>query len=100
MPDGQDWAAEDFAGIAALALAILAHDLAGWGLTATASSQRSAGVSLSGPWPVGAARLSCSSWSRPVALVSLLAWVAFGAIAVPIMIERMDPAMVCTRSSA
>ena len=76
------WAAEDFTGIAVLALALVAYAGAS-ACTATGSSPPSAAASRSAPWPAGAGRPSWSSSSRPSGLVSLLVWLAFGAIADP-----------------
>src|SRR3954451_3392320 len=86
-------AAEDFAGIAVLALALLAYTaslvLDGNGFVAAFCAGLAFGA---GAGPRGPAELLFVE--QMGSLVSLLVWLAFGAIAVPIMIERFDARIV------
>ena len=87
------WASEDFAGIAVLALAILAYALAVWahgnGFVAAFCGGVAFGAAVGRRGPAELQFLEQAS-----GLVSLLVWLTFGAIAVPIMVDRIDPAMV------
>ncbi|MCY1158381.1 MAG: sodium:proton antiporter, partial [Citricoccus sp.] len=86
------WAAEDFAGIAVLALALLAYTAAtmahGNGFVAAFCGGLAFGAVAGRRGPAELQFLEHAS-----GLVSLLVWFAFGAIAVPIMVERIDLAM-------
>lgn len=88
-----NWAAEDFAGIAVLALAILAYAAAvvvqGNGFVAAFCGGLAFGAVAGRRGPAEVQFLEQAS-----GLMSLLVWLAFGAIAVPIMVDRVDPAMV------
>ena len=83
------WAAEEFSGIAVLALALLAYMAAvavgGNGFVAAFCAGVAFGA-LAGPR--GPAELVFLD--QMGGLVSLLVWCAFGAVAVPIMVERLD----------
>ncbi len=82
-------AAEDFAGIAVLALALLAYGVAlaaqGNGFVAAFCGGLAFGA-LAGPR--GPAELLYLDQTGGV--LALLVWVAFGAIAIPIMVQRID----------
>jgi sodium/hydrogen antiporter len=82
-------AAEDFAGIAVLALALLAYGaavaLGGNGFVAAFCG----GVAF-GAWAGRRAPGELVFLEQMGNLVSLLVWLAFGAIAIPIMLERID----------
>ena len=89
----RDLAAEDFAGIAVLALALLSYAAAvaldGNGFVAAFCGGLAFGAS--------AGRLAPQELvfvEQMGELVSVLVWLAFGAIAVPIMLDRVDPLMV------
>ena len=83
------WAAEDFAGIAVLALAALAYATAvvahGNGFVAAFCGGLAFGAVAGRRGPTELQFLEQTS-----GLVSLLVWLAFGAIAVPIMIDRIN----------
>ena len=89
----RDWAAEDFAGIAVLALAVLAYAASvvvqGNGFVAAFCGGLAFGAMAGRRGPAEVQFLEQAS-----GLMSLLVWLAFGAIAVPIMVERIDPAMI------
>ena len=88
-----EWAAEDFAGIAVLALAILAYAAAvsahGNGFIAAFCGGLAFGATAGRRGPSELLFLEQAS-----GLASLLVWLAFGAIAVPIMIDLIDMTMV------
>ena len=88
-----NWAAEDFAGIAVLALAILAYAAAvvvqGNGFVAAFCGGLAFGAAAGRRGPAEVQFLEQAS-----GLMSLLVWLAFGAIAVPIMVDRIDAAMI------
>lgn len=83
------WAAEDFTGIAVLALALLAYltalTLDGNGFVAAFSGGIAFGAVAGRRGPAELAFLEQTSGA-----VSLLVWLAFGAIAVPIALDRLD----------
>jgi NhaP-type Na+/H+ and K+/H+ antiporters len=83
------WAAEDFSGIAVLALALLAYTAAvateGNGFVAAFCAGVGFGALAGRRGPAELIFLDQTG-----GLVSLLVWCAFGAIAVPIMLERLD----------
>jgi len=83
------WAAEDFAGIAVLALALLAYATAltvdGNGFVAAFCGGLAFGATVGPRGPAELVFLEQASRA-----VSLLVWLAFGAIAVPIMVDRLD----------
>src|SRR6478752_1751252 len=86
-------AAEDFAGIAVLALALLAYGaalaLGGNGFVAAFCGGLAFGAC--------AGRRGSSELiflEQMGSMVSLLVWLTFGAIAIPIMLDRVDPLMV------
>jgi NhaP-type Na+/H+ or K+/H+ antiporter len=83
------WAAEDFAGIAVLVLAVLAYATAvvahGNGFVAAFCGGVAFGAVAGKRGPVELQFLEQAS-----GLVSLLIWLAFGAVAVPIMIDRIS----------
>ena len=87
------WAAEDFAGIAVLALALVAYAAAltahGNGFVAAFCGGMAFGAAAGRRGPAELVFLEQSS-----GLVSLLVWLLFGAIAGPIMIDRVDLATV------
>jgi NhaP-type Na+/H+ or K+/H+ antiporter len=87
------WVAEDFAGIAVLALALTAYAAAlalqGNGFVAAFCGGLAFGATAG---PRGPAELAFTEQAG--GLVSLLVWLAFGAIAAPIMIDRTDWATV------
>lgn len=89
----REWAAEDFAGIAVLVLAVLAYAASvvvqGNGFVAAFCGGLAFGAVAGQRGPAEVQFLEQAS-----GLMSLLVWLAFGAIAVPIMIDRVDPAMV------
>ena len=84
------WVAEDFAGIAVLALALVAYLLAlvvgGNGFVAAFCGGLAFGAAAGRRGPSELVFLEQAS-----ALVSLLIWLAFGAIAIPILIEGFNP---------
>lgn len=83
------WAAEDFAGIAVLALAIVAYAgavvVGGNGFIAAFCGGLAFGAVAGRRGPAELVFLEQSS-----GLLSLLVWLAFGAIAIPIMADRMN----------
>jgi NhaP-type Na+/H+ or K+/H+ antiporter len=83
------WAAEDFVGVAVLALAVLGYATAlavdGNGFVAAFCGGMAFGAAAGPRGPAELAFLEQASGA-----VSLLVWLAFGAIAVPIMLERLD----------
>jgi NhaP-type Na+/H+ or K+/H+ antiporter len=87
------WALEDFAGIAVLSLAIAAYAGAvvtgGNGFIAAFCGGLAFGAVAGRRGPAELAFLEQSS-----GLLSLLVWLAFGAIAIPIMSDRLDLAAV------
>lgn len=82
----RDWAAEDFAGIAVLALALVAYAAAasahGNGFVAAFCGGMAFGTTAGRRGPTELVFLEQAS-----GLVSLLVWLAFGAIALPIMLD-------------
>jgi sodium/hydrogen antiporter len=86
-------AAEDFAGIAVLALALLAYAAAlalhGNGFVAAFCGGLAFGACAGRRAPAELLYLEQTG-----SLVSLLVWLAFGAVAVPIMLQRVDPLMI------
>ncbi len=87
------WAAEDFSGIAVLALAVLSY--------ATAVSLHGNGfvAAFCGGLAFGAVAGRRGSTElvfleQTSGFVSLLVWTAFGAVAIPIMVDRVDLTMV------
>lgn len=89
----REWAAEDFAGIAVLALALLAYTASvaaeGNGFVAAFCGGLAFGAVAGRRGPEEVQFLEQAS-----GLMSLLVWLAFGAVAVPIAITRIDPAVV------
>lgn len=87
------WAAEDFAGIAVLALAVAAYAGAlvagGNGFIAAFCGGLAFGATAGRRGPAELVFLEQSS-----GLLSLLVWLAFGAIAVPIMFDSLDMVIV------
>jgi NhaP-type Na+/H+ or K+/H+ antiporter len=87
------WAAEDFAGIAVLALAITAYStsvaLGANGFVAAFCGGLAFGALAGRRGPAELVFLDQAG-----RLVSLLVWMAFGAIALPIMHDRVDPVTV------
>jgi NhaP-type Na+/H+ or K+/H+ antiporter len=87
------WAAEDFAGIAVLALAIAAYAgavvLHGNGFVAAFCGGLAFGATAGRR---GSAELAFLEQAG--GLLSLLVWLAFGAIAIPIIVDRVDITMV------
>ena len=87
------WAAESFTGIAVLALALLAYVAAvavhGNGFVAAFCGGLAFGAAAGRRAPAELEFLEQAS-----GLVSLLVWLAFGAIAIPILIDRIDVAIV------
>lgn len=85
--------ADDFAGVAVLALALLAYGTAltlqGNGFVAAFCGGLAFGA-LAGP----RASAELEFLEQTGTLVSLLVWSAFGAIAVPVMLERVDVLMI------
>jgi sodium/hydrogen antiporter len=86
------WAAEDFVGIAVLALALLSYTAAvsvhGNGFVAAFCGGLAFGAVAGRRGPTELVFLEQAS-----GLVSLLVWTAFGAFAIPIMFEGLDPTM-------
>jgi NhaP-type Na+/H+ or K+/H+ antiporter len=84
------WAGEDFAGIAVLALALLtytaAHGLHGNGFIAAFVGGLAFGATAG-----RRGRTELVFLEQASGLVSLLVWLAFGAVAVPLVLERADP---------
>ena len=89
----RQWAAEDFAGIAVLALAVTAYAGAlvahGNGFVAAFCGGLAFGASAGRR---GASELMLLEQAG--GLVSLLVWLAFGVIAIPIMLDRADMTML------
>jgi sodium/hydrogen antiporter len=87
------WVAEEFAGIAVLALALVAYLLAvavgGNGFVAAFCGGLAFGATAGRRGQAELVFLEQAS-----ALVSLLVWLAFGAIAIPILLDRLSPALV------
>lgn len=87
------WAAEDFTGIAVLALAVLSYaaavSLHGNGFVAAFCGGLAFGAVAGRRGPTELVFLEQAS-----GLVSLLVWTAFGAVAIPIMVDRVDLLMV------
>jgi NhaP-type Na+/H+ or K+/H+ antiporter len=87
------WAAESFTGIAVLALALLAYatavELHGNGFVAAFCGGLAFGAAAGRRAPAELEFLEQAS-----GLVSLLVWLAFGAIAIPILRDRIDVAIV------
>jgi NhaP-type Na+/H+ or K+/H+ antiporter len=87
------WAAEDFTGIAVLALALLSYvaavSLHGNGFVAAFCGGLAFGAAAGRRGPTELVFLEQTS-----GLVSLLVWAAFGAVATPIMFDRVDLTMV------
>jgi NhaP-type Na+/H+ or K+/H+ antiporter len=87
------WAAEDFAGIAVLALALVAYTGAlavhGNGFVAAFCGGLAFGAAAGRRGPAELVFVEQAG-----GLVSLLVWMAFGAIAGPIMLDRIDLTMV------
>ena len=83
------WAGEEFAGIAVLALALLAYGTAlglnGNGFIAAFCGGLAFGAAAGRRGPAELAFLEQTS-----GLVSLLVWLAFGAITVPLVLDRLD----------
>jgi NhaP-type Na+/H+ or K+/H+ antiporter len=87
------WAAEDFTGIAVLALAVLSYAVAvslhGNGFVAAFCGGLAFGAVAGRRGPTELVFLEQAS-----GLVSLLVWTAFGAVVIPIMADRISPALV------
>jgi NhaP-type Na+/H+ or K+/H+ antiporter len=87
------WAAEDFTGIAVLALAVLTYaaavSLQGNGFVAAFCGGLAFGAVAGRRGPTELLFLEQAS-----GLVSLLVWIAFGAVAIPIMFDRINPSIV------
>jgi NhaP-type Na+/H+ or K+/H+ antiporter len=87
------WASEEFAGVAVLALALLSYvtstNLHGNGFVAAFMGGLAFGAAAGQRGPAELLFLEQAS-----GLVSLLVWLAFGAIAVPIVIDNPDPTTV------
>ena len=87
------WAAEDFVGVAVLALALLAYVSAlavdGNGFVAAFCGGMGFGAAVGRRGPEELVFVEMASGA-----VSLLVWLAFGAIAVPIMLDRLDWTLV------
>jgi len=83
------WAADEFTGIAVLALALVAYETAlalhGNGFVAAFCGGMAFGAAAGRRAPAELAFLE-----QAAGLVSLLVWLAFGAIAVPIMLDGVD----------
>jgi NhaP-type Na+/H+ or K+/H+ antiporter len=90
---GRGWAAEDFAGIAVLALALVAYTAAlglhGNGFVAAFCAGIAFGAAAGPRAPAELVFLEQAS-----GLVSLLVWLVFGALAMPIMVDRTDSLIV------
>jgi NhaP-type Na+/H+ or K+/H+ antiporter len=87
------WAAEDFTGVAVLALALLAYlaslAVGGNGFVAAFCGGIAFGAAAGRRGPAEMAFLEQTGGA-----VSLLVWLAFGAVAVPIVVDRMDGALL------
>jgi NhaP-type Na+/H+ or K+/H+ antiporter len=90
---GRGWAAEDFAGISVLALALVAYSAAlavhGNGFVAAFCGGLAFGAAAGPRGPAELVFLEQAS-----GLVSLLIWLTFGALAIPIVAERADLTVV------
>jgi sodium/hydrogen antiporter len=90
---GRSWVAEDFVGVAVLALALVAYTAAlalhGNGFIAAFCGGLAFGAAAGRQGPSELVLLEQAG-----GLVSVLVWLAFGAIAGPIMLDRLDLAMV------
>ena len=87
------WVAEDFAGIAVLALALVAY------LAAVVVGGNGFVAAFCGGMAFGATagrrgRAELVFLEQASGLVSLLVWLAFGAIAVPLLLDRLTPMLV------
>lgn len=87
------WVAEDFAGIAVLALALVAY------LAALVVGGNGFVAAFCGGMAFGATagrrgRAELVFLEQASGLVSLLVWLAFGAIAVPLLLDRLTPMLV------
>lgn len=87
------WVAEDFAGIAVLALALIAY------LAALVVGGNGFVAAFCGGLAFGATagrrgRAELDFLEQASGLVSLMVWLAFGAIAIPILLDRLDPRLV------
>jgi NhaP-type Na+/H+ or K+/H+ antiporter len=84
------WIAEEFAGVAVLALALVAYTLAlvvgGNGFVAAFCGGLAFGAAAGRRGPSELVFLE-----QATGLVSLLVWLAFGAVAVPMLFDRMSP---------
>lgn len=89
----RDWATEDFAGIAVLALALLTYLAAlavgGNGFVAAFCGGLAFGASAGRRGPAELVFVE-----QTAGLVGLLVWLAFGAVAGPIVLDRLTPSMV------
>jgi len=89
----REWAAEDFAGIAVFALALVAYaaslSIHGNGFVAAFCAGLAFGATAGRRAPAELVFLEQAG-----GLVSLLVWLAFGAIAIPIMVDRASIAIV------
>ena len=87
------WAAEDFTGIAVLALALLGYagalSLHGNGFVAAFCGGLAFGACAGRRGPAELVFLE-----QVGSMVSLLVWLAFGAVAIPIVVARLDATMV------
>ena len=83
------WASEDFAGIAVLALALLAY-AAARGLHGNGFIAAFCGGVAFGAAAGRRGRAELVFLEQASGLVSLLVWLAFGAVAVPLVLERAD----------
>ncbi|MGW9629872.1 cation:proton antiporter domain-containing protein [Agromyces sp. NPDC055520] len=87
------WVAEDFAGIAVLALALISYLLAvvvgGNGFVAAFCGGLAFGATAG-----RRGRAELVFLEQASGLVSLLVWLAFGAIAIPILLDRLSPVLV------
>jgi NhaP-type Na+/H+ or K+/H+ antiporter len=84
------WAGEDFAGIAVLALALLAYSVA-LGLHGNGFIAAFCGGLAFGTAAGRLGRVELVFLEQASGLVSLLVWLAFGAVAVPLVLERAGP---------
>jgi NhaP-type Na+/H+ or K+/H+ antiporter len=87
------WVAEDFAGVAVLALALVAYLLAlvvdGNGFVAAFCGGLAFGAAAGRRGPSELVFLEQAS-----GMVSLLVWLAFGAVAIPILLDRWSPVIL------
>jgi NhaP-type Na+/H+ or K+/H+ antiporter len=84
------WAGEDFAGIAVLALALLAY-AAALGLHGNGFIAAFCGGVAFGAAAGRLGRVELVFLEQASGLVSLLVWLGFGAVAVPLVLERASP---------